>query len=213
MELSEIAWKKSYQVYEAFLDLDFMKDLMDGTLLMSIFSYSMEQDYVYILREARVESAIASEINQEYMDDFISYSNSSLAYLKIVDAFFVTSNETRTGNLTAATIDYSNHIASRDSYAETVAALVPCFVFYAKAAEEMEKNMSANNPYEQWFDSYTSASFKAETNRLVDIFNDLANKATEVVREKMVDAYYESAIKEVNFYNDIYAMRYYDEAF
>ena len=77
----------------------------------------------------------------------------------------------------------------------------------------MADNMSDNNPYAQWIDSYSSEEFSKKTNKLIDIFDYLADHSTPNMREAMVDAFYKSAIKEVIFYNDIYDMRYYDDAY
>jgi len=213
MKLSDLAWNKSYSVYKAFIYHPFNQDLMSGTLPMSKFSYYMEQDSYYIRNEARVEGDIVSLINEEYMDDFLGYSFDSLLYLKTVDYFFEITNSTKIGNLTAASIDYSNHILSRNSFEESVAAILPCFWFYSEAGVYMADNMSDNNPYAQWIDSYSSEEFSKKTNKLIDIFDYLADHSTPNMREAMVDAFYKSAIKEVIFYNDIYDMRYYDDAY
>ena len=214
MTFSELAWKKSYPVYQKFIELPFNQGLMDGTLPLNIFAYALEQDSIYIPAELRSENAIASKIKEEYIPDFLRYSAGSLIYEQEVALFFKnTPNVTKTGNVTQATINYVDHLQATTilNVEIAVVAILPCFWFYEEAGKYFAEHPIENNPYQKWIDSYSSEGFKESTDNLIYIANELYNKATPEIREEMINSFYQSAIHEWHFTDDSYAMRSYDD--
>jgi len=216
MKLSEIAWKKSYHIYQEIIEHPFNQELMNATLSFKKFTYYLEQDSIYTPAEERIEMLIACKISVEYKDDFKQYSIDAANYEKGLQNFFQTNpNVTLTHEITAATLNYVNHFdASIFTPVEVaVAKVLPCFWFYKELGDYMAAHSVANNPYEKFISSYSGDEFSRSVSNYIDIFDDIGANATLDEREQMIDAFYQSATHEWHFIDDSYAMRVFDEIF
>jgi thiaminase/transcriptional activator TenA len=214
MKLSELAWKKSYPIYQKIIAHPFNQELMNGTLALNKFAYYLEQDSVYTPAEVRLEAIIASKITYKYIKNILKYSGEALIYEQEIEHYFKTNTDlNKTGNLTQATLNYVEHLQSSGAVnAEVgVASILPCFWFYREEGKYFAQNSSPDNPYSKWIESYSSDNFSEDTDNIIDIFDDLANNATPEIQSKMLDIFYQSAIHEWHFFDDSYAMRVYDE--
>ena len=214
IKLSEIAWRESIDVFNKIVNHPFNQEMMNGTLSKDKFSYYMEQDQTYVIDEAKFEYIIANNVAPEYKNNFQQYALASLSYKNEIDLFFETNNITKTGKIAPATLDYTSY-ALRTTVDEpveaSIACLFVCFKYYLELGKYFASHPVPNNPYQNFIDSYSSEQYSETVDELENIFNDLADQTSVIIKNKMVSSFNICAIYEWHFYNDSYAIRSIEE--
>ena len=216
MKLSTKAWEKSSHIYNAIINHPFNQELMQGTLARDKFAYYVEQDILYLQDFSRCNSIIASKISLKYMLNFLKYAEYTLiAEQEVVHQFFQKEfNFKETGLITPATLSYTSYMLRaclNESVEVALAALLPCFWVYREVGLFIAKHTEKDNPYFRWIETYSSEGFCATVDEAIDIFDAMAANTTEVIREKMLDAFYKSTCLEWHFWNDSYQKRVFDD--
>ena len=68
--------------------------------------------------------------------------------------------------------------------------MLPCFVVYQRVGEEiLARQQDDRNPYRRWIETYGDASFAEATARAVGICDELAEAASEEIRQRMTDLF------------------------
>lgn len=206
--LSEIAWNNSAYTYNAIVAHPFNQELMNGILETYRYDFYLEQDEIFVESEAKMEAIIASEISYKYQGNFLVYAKSAYDYSQ----YLIQLNFTRTHELAPATLAYSNHLLANtvDQTVEVqVASILPCFWYYLELGKYFAQHKVDHNPYQAWIDSYSSQEYEEFVYGVIDIFNKLAESTTPEIRQEMLGVFDVSAKYELNFYNDIYDMRFF----
>ena len=216
MKLSAEAWRASSDIYDKIIKHPFNQELMQGTLSQDKFAYYIEQDSLYLQDFARCHALIASRISLEYVRTFLKYADDTfIAEQEVVHQFFKkTFGFKATGLITPATLSYTSYLLSvsaMESVEVAVAAILPCFWVYREVGLFIAKKTSEKNPYERWIETYSSKDFGDSATEAIRIFDCLAEGVTDVVRQKMIDAFYKSTCLEWHFWNDAYYRRVYND--
>lgn len=215
MSLSTIAWQKIKPIYQQIINHHFNQELAKGTLNMTIFAYYMEQDEYYLQANVQCDALITSKIGNQYIADFISYTNKSLIEEQNIDNFFAANPDLiRTNLTTQAAIGYSNYLLSNCAVNQVeigVAVTLPCLWLYREVGIYVFNHMYDNNLYADWVESYTNDEYAQDVDNVIKIFDDLAINASDEVQEKMLEVFYNSAVWELRFYDDAYFMRSFDK--
>jgi thiaminase/transcriptional activator TenA len=205
----------SSNIYQTIIAHPFNQELMTGVLSHDKFAYYIEQDSLYLQDFARCHALIAARIPLKYSQIFLKYADYAfIAEQEVVHHFFrKTFNFKETGLITTATLGYTSYllrICALESVEVAVAAILPCFTIYRDVGLLIAKNSAANNPYARWIETYSGEDFGVAVNQAIAIFDELADAANEVTRQKMLDAYYKSTCLEWHFWNDAYHLKRFD---
>jgi len=209
MKLSDKAWEQASCVIDAIFTHAFNQELMKGSLAKDKFAYYIEQDSLYLKDFARSLAIIASKAPAEYVRLFLQYSSDTcVAEEEIVHQYFKSLyNFKETGLVSPAMLSYTSYllrICTIETVEIGIAAILPCFWVYREVGLYIAKHSQANNPYARWIETYAGEAFGASVDQVIDIFDNLANKASEITKQKMLDAFYKSSCLEWHFWNDAY---------
>ena len=209
MNLSEKAWKISFNTIQAIKEHPFNQELMQGILKRDKFAYYIEQDSLYLQDFARCLAIIASKIELKYVRTFLSYSEQVfITEQEVVHKFYRKHfNFKETGLITPATLSYTNFLLSnclQESSEISVAAILPCFWVYREVGNYIAKKTEKMNPYSRWIATYVSEEFSTSVNELIAIFDIFGERTTNEIRDKMLDVFYKSVCLELHFWNDSY---------
>lgn len=215
MKLSDKAWNMSSKIIDAIKTHPFNQELMRGSLNAEKFSYYIEQDSVYLHDFARCHAIIASKAPLKYVRNFLRYSDYTfIAEQEVVHQFFRNIfNFKETGLITPATLSYTSYllrICANEPIEVAVAAVLPCFWVYREIGLFIAKYSDNKNPYARWIETYTSDDFKTSVDEVISIFDDLGQNTTDIIRQKMLDAFYKSTCLEWHFWNDAYNKTVFD---
>jgi len=202
---SHEAWNASQHIYEAILELPFLKELADGTLPADRFLHYIGQDNLYIDDYSRVLAHIASRLpDMEDVAAFLEFAGDGVAMEKGLHAMYV-----HEGPLEKSPVClfYTSLLKAQayENVAVEAAAILSCFWIYQKVGEHvLASARMEGNPYADWIKAYSDPAFDASTKRAIDICDRLAASADAVTRRKMTDIYVRCARLEWMFWDSAY---------
>ncbi len=216
-KLSKIALEKCTGVIQAIKTHPFNIELADGSLPRSSFAFYIEQDTVYLKDYAKSLAMIASKVPLKFTKDFLNFSeNALIAEQEVVHHFFRKHYQLKeTGQIAPATLCYTSYLlqtCSIGTVETAIAAVLPCFWVYRIVGQYIAQNtnMDSPNPYKKWVETYSSEAFSKDVERAIDIFDEMAQSASENARQSMLDAFYKSTVLEWHFWNDSYHQTVFD---
>lgn len=199
-------WQEIQPVRQAIDELDFIIELSEGTLDMADFEYYLAQDMLYLMRYAKV-LALASSMAPD-LDAQRFWSRSANG---ILDGELQLHRSYLADELvpaSATTLDYANHLsASRDSYGELIAAILPCYWLYQDIGKRLASANHAAHPYRQWLETYSSEEFDAATEQAIGMVRAAWHAADPGLRDRMEQAFVRSAEHELSFFAQAHGNR------
>lgn len=214
---TEVAWRDTSMIRSDLFELPFITGLADGSLGADHFAYYLQQDALY-LREfsgtlARAAAQAPSEDEQLF---WLSAATSCLqTEAELHRTWLMKETGTRfgeggTGPTTRAYCDHLTASAVRGSYAQLVAAVLPCFWLYAAVGDwvrERARNgaddavSTAAHPYADWIATYADPEFVATTATAKRIADDAHRRASTAERDAMLTAFRLSSVYERDFFD------------
>jgi thiaminase/transcriptional activator TenA len=97
-------------------------------------------------------------------------------------------------------------VAHVGSYADLVAAVLPCFWIYWDIGKQIAAAAATDNPYQAWIDTYSDPAFGEEVEAVIAITDRTAELATEEQRARMLDAFKRSTQYEWMFWDSAYRL-------
>jgi thiaminase/transcriptional activator TenA len=179
---SDELWQGISGIYGAILAHPFLTGLTDGSLPPSAFACYVVQDVLFLQQYARALAAVASKaptsagtlMFAEHAAGIISdeqkLHDSLLADLGI-DPAAVEASEPAPATL--AYTSYLLAVTATGSYAEGVAAVLPCYWIYWRAGRELAGRGSPDPRYQLWIDTYASEDFGEVVRAVRDVADEL----------------------------------------
>ena len=180
-------WHSIDDIYDAILAHPFVTGLTDGSLKAEAFAQYVAQDVHYLRDYARalsVVSAKAPTLAQtamfarhaaEVYDVELDLHNSLLPELGLDAAAIDAAPATPT---TRAYTSYLLATAYAGSFADALAAILPCYWIYAEVGAELLARGSTDGRYQRWIDSYASDGFAATVAEVLDVADRAASELT-----------------------------------
>ena len=201
MPFSRVAWEASAGVRAAVDECAFVRGLRGGDLPESVFSRYLAQDAAYLEEYARV-LALASARAPEPADR-VFWARSAASAIAVEAELHRSRVGPSTVDPAPTTLAYTDHLhaaASRGSYGELVAALLPCFWLYTDLGSRFAAANHAAHPYRDWLETYADPEFAAATATAVAIVDRAAAPASATERDRMRVAFARSMAHELAFF-------------
>lgn len=163
-------WQQIETVYEEILAHPFLTGLTDGTLDQKTFAHYVAQDVHYLRDYARALSIVAAKAPTladtamfarhaaEVFDVELGLHGELLPELGLDAA---TLEAEPVGPTTQAYTSYLLATAYAGSFADGLAAVLPCYWIYARVGAELMQRGSSDPRYQRWIDSYGGEEFAA----------------------------------------------------
>ena len=217
MKHSTKAWDMAAPIYGAIIQHPFNQELMKGTLSQHKFHYYLEQDSLFLKDLSSCFALIASKIQPEYVSTFLQCAQVAAdASRDIVKKYSLAADPAeKNGKLSRATLSFASYLRSVSAVEPVevaVAAVLPCFWVYRESGLTIAKGSPSNNPYAAWIALISSEEFGEQVKDAIVIFDALAEKTTDEIRQKMLEAFSKCAMLEWHFWNDVYEAIVFDRA-
>jgi thiaminase/transcriptional activator TenA len=203
------------EIWEAQHAHPFVRGIGDGTLPLERFAFWVRQDYLYLKEYVRVLAlgaakapdlatmarfaALAHETASTEMDLHRAYA----AELGISAAEL---EAEPVAPVTAAYTDFLLRCAALGSYAELVAALLPCMWGFAEIGERLAAGPApADRRFAAWIDMYASVEFQELAAWCRGAYDAVAVDAGAAARRRLVDVFVESSRHELAFWESAWA--------
>ena len=195
MKWSEHAWKEAAPVYGRILELDFVRELIAGTLSREQFLFYIRQDALYLVGFGKALAGIAAKLdNVEHSQAFLAFAGDCMAVERALHASYL-GNEALPERIdpSPTCLLYTSYILKQvyDAPLEVaMAAVLPCFWVYREVGDHILAAQSKNNnPYQAWIDTYGGDEFAKAVLRAIAICDEVAASCTEARRKDMTEAF------------------------
>ena len=206
LKWSDEAWSSALPIYKEILNLPFVRQLTEGTLSNERFLFYIEQDSIYVENYCRVLAHIASRLSQqEHIADFLEFASVGIEVEKILHETYLGEGHTP-ATPTPTTLLYNSYESAKGLGPVEIeaASILPCFWVYQKVGEHIIKTSSSDNPYFHWIKTYADKDFEKSTLRAIEICDELAENASEEIRDKMTEAFVMATKMEWMFWDSAY---------
>jgi hydroxymethylpyrimidine/phosphomethylpyrimidine kinase len=194
-------WEATAEVRRKSYDCDFVTQLAAGTLEQSRFAWYLEQDLLYLNDYSRALAAAAIKAPTREAQAF--WARSSLECLEVeaqLHLSVVSGDSPAPAPTTRAYTDHLLGVSIRGSYAELVAAILPCFWLYQDIGERLAGARRENHPYDNWLGTYGTPEFRQSTWQAIQLADAAAEGTTTAERARMQDAFVRSMQLEHEFF-------------
>ena len=181
-------WDSIGDIYGAILAHPFITGLTDGTLPPESFAFYVVQDALYLQDYARALAAVASRApTSEAMQMFARHAADAVAaelelHATLLAELTISAEDVNRAELAPTNRGYTAYLlatAHAGSYAEGVAAVLPCYWIYWEVGKELLRLGSPDPRYQRWISAYAApeygevvASVIAEVDRVAPTVSD-----------------------------------------
>ncbi|WP_285101629.1 TenA family protein [Promicromonospora sp. MEB111] len=212
---TEEAWERIAGWRDAVEHMPFVRALGDGSLPAESFAFYLAQDAAYLREYSRILARAAQVAPDPAAQGFLA--RSSVTALEVETALHrdwlgahagLAASEVAAIEPSPVTAAYTGHLhaAASGSYAETVAALLPCFWLYAHVGSVLvdlagrRPGGLAGHPYGAWIGTYGDEAFQESTRQARRLADDAARWVSPDERERMLRAFEISSVHEYLFF-------------
>ena len=217
MSFAEDIETRALPIRHAILAHPFIAGIGDGTLAVEKFKHYILQDYAYLVEYSRVLALASAKAPQlQDMGWFAKLLDETLnvemdLHRGYCAGFGITSGELEATKPAPTTIAYTSFllkVAHQQSFAELVAALMPCQWGYWEIGEHLARQGEPPQAplYCQWIQMYVSPEFAALAQEIREVANREARQAGPAVVEAMGEAYLTSLRWELKFWDMAYSL-------
>ena len=161
-------WDSIGDIYAAILAHPFIKGLTDGTLPAESFAFFVVQDGLYLKQYASALAAVASRAPRApAMRMFARHAADAVAveqelHSQLLPSLGISAAEAAAAEPAPANLAYTSYLLATirgGTYAEGVAAVLPCYWIYWEAGKELLRLGSPDPRYQRWIDTYGGEEF------------------------------------------------------
>jgi thiaminase/transcriptional activator TenA len=208
-------WVSVGTVYSQTLQHPFLKGLTAGTLPKERFQYYLLQDAQYLGAFARTLHLLADKAPREswaatlrrHAGDAVTVERS--LHDTILASYGVTKENVEATVMAPTNYAYTNHLlvtAARGSFAEGLAAVLPCYWIYWEVGKELTKRGSRNPEYKRWIDQYASEEYGKAVEEALEMMNAESANLSVGERLRAIDLFVTSARYEYMFWDMAWRM-------
>ena len=209
-------WEENLDIYQEILDHSFLTGLSEGTLRQEAFSFYMIQDAHYLREFARALSITASKAPREEWATLLNrHAVDTLVYEKtlhesVFGEYGISTEQVAHADPAPAAFAYTNFLvvtAYSRPFAESLAALLPCYWIYWEVGKELKKKGSKDPLYQRWIDAYSSEEYGDSVKAILEIVNQSSGSASRDEIQKMKEHFRRSARYEWMFWESAYQLQ------
>lgn len=214
MRFTQELWQGIEPVYAAVIAHPFLRELTEGTLARERFVFYMKQDALYLQDFSRA-LALAGARSPSIPDlqSFLGFASGvAVVERALHESYFKEFNASLDVEKAPACFTYTHFLLSTatvGSYAEAIAALLPCFWIYREAGNDIYRRAEGGlgaNPYARWIETYAGDEFNESVERAIEITEAVAQAAAVDDKQRMRKAFDLSARLEWMFWDSAYRL-------
>lgn len=204
---SQQIWRKSNRIYKAILELDFLKELSNGTLDNNLFGRYISQDEIYLGNYYRNMFALADMMEDEDNRNlFLDFAKSGMEGEKVMHDLLIEKFGTDVNVVSSrVTTDYNTLIQEAINSGNryyALAVMIPCMWIYNRVGLHiLAMSKLEENPYKEWILEYGNEEFSQGVNVVLDIVDSWALEADEDTIQEMNRLYLRAALYEYAFWD------------
>jgi thiaminase (transcriptional activator TenA) len=169
-------WQGITGIYDAILAHPFLVGLSDGRLPQDSFAFYVVQDALYLRDYARALAAVASRATGAAAAEmFARHAAGAISVERTLHESLLADLGIDPAAVDAAqpaptTLAYTSYLLATvrgGSYAEGLAAVLPCYWIYREVGRELQRRGSPDPRYQRWIDTYGGEQFDADVREVL----------------------------------------------
>ncbi|MEX2620875.1 MAG: thiaminase II [Egibacteraceae bacterium] len=194
MELTGQLWSSITPIYDRILAHPFVQGLTDGSLDRDSFRFYVVQDAHYLRDYARALSLCAARAPRD--DDIVMFSRHATGAIEVErqlhEGFFaelgLSEDDVAATPVAPTCLAYTSYLLAvchGGSFAEAVAAVLPCYWIYWEVGKALLERGSPDPLYQRWIDTYGGEEFSAIVRDVLAVTDRLGDEVDAVERARM----------------------------
>lgn len=203
-------WADIRSIYAETLQHPFLKGLADGSLPRSRFQFYLVQDSHYLRAFAQALSVLAAKAPREewavtlHQHAVDALKTERQLHESVLRSFGVSPAAARQAPMAPANYAYTNHLlanAYQQSFAEGLAAVLPCYWIYWEVGKELKQKGSKKTDYQRWIDLYSGEEYGKVVQQVLDMMEAEAARLQPDRRQALKEKFRTSARYEWMFWD------------
>lgn len=201
------AWERSLPIYERICAHPFISELAAGTLAEEKFMRYLAQDEIYIKNYGEEMFLLADMMpTAEAQEMFRNFAKSGMEaegamHQMLIDRFHI-NTAVEPSSVTTEYMNHTRKAINSGSVELAMAAMLPCMWIYNEVGLYIYRHRNPSpNPYSDWVDTYRSDEFTEGVEMMLKLFDQIAEGASEELREEMMQTYLTAAEAEWRFWD------------
>jgi thiaminase/transcriptional activator TenA len=173
-------WAEGAGIYAAILEHPFLAGLTDGSLDPDAFAHYLVQDAYYLQDFARALTVVASKAPTHTGVGMFARHAAGIMEVELAlhESLLAELGIHRTGAMPVAptTRAYTSYLlatAYGGSFADGLAAVLPCYWIYAEVGAELVKRGSPDPRYRRWIDTYAGDEYQTIVAEVLALADDI----------------------------------------
>jgi thiaminase/transcriptional activator TenA len=213
--MRDLLWADAADIYRGICAHPFIAGLIDGSLGHDRFRYYIVQDAHYLRDYARALAMCAAKAAEAAeLAMFAAHAGEAIAterqlHGELLAGLGLGVDDAASLPVTPATQAYVSYLLAvthSGSYAEAVAAVLPCYWIYARVGEHLQQVGSADPLYQRWIDMYAGAEYQAVVNEVLEVTDRVGAQASQREQGLMRRHFHTTARYEQMFWDAAYKM-------
>ncbi|OBJ71394.1 thiaminase II [Mycobacterium sp. 1274756.6] len=211
----DLLWADAAEIYRGICAHPFISGLTDGSLERERFRHYIVQDAHYLRGYAKALAVCAAKAPDEAeLMMFAEHAGQAVAaeremHAELLDGLGLDAERAAAlpiAPTTQAYVSYLLAVTYSGSYAEAVAAVLPCYWIYARVGEHLQAGGSTDALYRRWIDAYAEAEFQAVVEAALTVTDRIGARAAEDELAAMRRHFHTTARYEWMFWDGAYRM-------
>jgi thiaminase/transcriptional activator TenA len=187
-------WDSIGDIYRAILAHPFITGLTDGTLPADSFAFYVVQDALYLQDYARALAAVGSRApTSDAMQMFARHAADAVTaelelHATLLTELGISAADVKRAEQAPTNRGYTSYLlatAHAGSYAEGVAAVLPCYWIYWEVGKELLRAGSPDPRYQRWISTYAAPEYGAVVASVIAEVDRIARTVSGAERELM----------------------------
>jgi len=206
-------WTAAAPIYSAILEHPFITGVADGSLERSSFQFYIVQDGHYLHGFARALALLAARAPTEAMTGlFARHTDAVITVERSLHTELLASLTTTQGDGSAAgvaptTLAYASYLlatCATESFADGVAAVLPCYWIYREVGRTLLNNSSPDPLYARWIETYGGEDFDQAVGEMLELTDSIGTPLNARDRRSAIDHFVITARYEWMFWDAAY---------
>ncbi len=171
-------WDSITDLYTAIIEHPFVTGLTDGTLPEAAFTHYIAQDAHYLRDYARALMVVGAKV-PSHLDAgmFARHAAAAVAvelslHSSLLASLGLSESQLEAVEVSPTTRAYTSYLlatAYGGSFAEGLAAVLPCYWIYQMVGSSLVRAGSPDGRYQMWIDTYGGDEFAATVRDVIDL--------------------------------------------
>ncbi|WP_010530210.1 thiaminase II [Lentibacillus jeotgali] len=213
MRFSESLRESTKQSWELSLNHPFVQGIVNGDLPLETFKNYIMQDIYYLKHYGKVHAFAAAHADDFHVSAQLAEKAKYTAEAELTvhkehaKILKITDEELENFRPAPTVYAYTSHLyraALSGSLGQIVSAMLPCYWLYADIGLKYRDAKPEEKIYQNWLNMYADDWFQESTQEMIDLLDELVEKAGEAEKEKIKNQFiiakeYELAFWEMSY--------------